>query len=149
MKNSLCLAMILSWAAIAQAATSTGSITGTLFDSIGDPIDNNAVQAKSSESGTVFKATTSATGKYTIADIAVFPWYGGLVKGWSYDAAEFLQVQDYKHVQRWADTILERPAVRRGRMVNRVRGEPSSQLHERHDASDFETKTQDKLTAVK
>jgi GST-like protein len=83
---------------------------------------------------------------YTIADMAVFPWYGGLVKGWSYDAAEFLQVQDYKHVQRWADVILERPAVRRGRMVNRVRGELSSQLHERHDASDFETKTQDKLT---
>jgi GSH-dependent disulfide-bond oxidoreductase len=82
---------------------------------------------------------------YTIADIAVFPWYGGLVKGWSYDAAEFLQVQDYKNVQRWADAILERPAVRRGRMVNRVRGELSSQLHERHDASDFETKTQDKL----
>jgi GST-like protein len=85
---------------------------------------------------------------YTIADMAVFPWYGGLVKGWSYDAAEFLQVQDYKHVQRWADTILERPAVRRGRMVNRVRGELSSQLHERHDASDFETKTQDKLTTA-
>jgi hypothetical protein len=69
MKNSLCLAMILSWAAIAQAATSTGSITGTLFDSIGDPVDNNAVQAKSTESGAVFKATTSATGKYTIADL--------------------------------------------------------------------------------
>jgi GST-like protein len=85
---------------------------------------------------------------YTIADMAVFPWYGGLVKGWSYDAAEFLQVQDYKHVQRWADTILERPAVRRGRMVNRIRGELSSQLHERHDASDFETKTQDKLTTA-
>src|ERR1700756_2393511 len=85
---------------------------------------------------------------YTIADMAVFPWYGGLVKGWSYDAAEFLQVRDYKHVQRWADTILERPAVRRGRMVNRVRGELSSQLHERHDASDFETKTQDKLTTA-
>jgi GST-like protein len=82
---------------------------------------------------------------YTIADIAVFPWYGGLAKGWSYDAADFLQVQDYKHVQRWADTILKRPAVQRGRMVNRVRGEPSSQLHERHEASDFETKTQDKL----
>jgi GST-like protein len=85
---------------------------------------------------------------YTIADIAVFPWYGGLVKGWSYDAAEFLQVQDYKHVQRWADAILERPAVRRGRMVNRVRGELSSQLHERHEASDFDTKTQDKLTTA-
>jgi GST-like protein len=85
---------------------------------------------------------------YTIADMAVFPWYGGLAKGWSYDAAEFLQVQDYAHVQRWADTILGRPAVRRGRMVNRVRGELSSQLHERHDASDFETKTQDKVTAA-
>jgi GST-like protein len=82
---------------------------------------------------------------YTIADIAVFPWYGGLVKGWAYDAAEFLSVQDYKHVQRWADVLLERPAVKRGRMVNRTSGEPSSQLPERHDASDFETKTADKL----
>jgi GSH-dependent disulfide-bond oxidoreductase len=85
---------------------------------------------------------------YTIADMAVFPWYGGMVKGWSYDAAEFLQVQEYKHVQRWADTILARPAVRRGRMVNRVRGELSEQLHERHDASDFDTKTQDKIAAA-
>jgi GST-like protein len=84
---------------------------------------------------------------YTIADIAVFPWYGGLAKGWLYGAAEFLSVQDYQHVQRWADMLLERPAVRRGRMVNRVFGEPSSQLHERHDASDFETRTQDKLAA--
>jgi GST-like protein len=82
---------------------------------------------------------------YTIADIAVFPWYGGLVKGWSYDAGEFLSVQDYHHVQRWADTILDRPAVKRGRMVNRVRGELSEQLRERHDAGDFETRTQDKL----
>jgi GST-like protein len=82
---------------------------------------------------------------YTIADIAIFPWYGGLVKGWTYNAAEFLSVQEYKHVQRWADVLLERPAVRRGRMVNRLQGEPSSQLRERHDASDFETKTQDKL----
>ena len=81
---------------------------------------------------------------YTIADIAVFPWYGGLAKGWLYGAAEFLQVESYKNVQRWADAILERPAVKRGRMVNRVQGEPSSQLHERHDASDFDTKTQDK-----
>jgi GST-like protein len=70
------------------------------------------------------------------------------VKGWSYDAAEFLQVQDYKHVQRWADAIVERPAVRRGRMVNRVRGDLSSQLHERHEASDFGTNTQDKLTTA-
>ena len=82
---------------------------------------------------------------YTIADMAVWPWYGGLVKGWLYEAAEFLSVQDYKNVQRWADAIGSRPAVQRGRMVNRVFGEPSSQLHERHDASDFETKTQDKL----
>jgi GSH-dependent disulfide-bond oxidoreductase len=85
---------------------------------------------------------------YTIADMAIFPWYGGLAKGWLYGAAEFLAVQDYKNVQRWADLLLERPAVRRGRMVNRLSGEPSSQLHERHDASDFETKTQDKLAAV-
>jgi GSH-dependent disulfide-bond oxidoreductase len=84
---------------------------------------------------------------YTIADMAIWPWYGGLAKGWLYEAAEFLQVQDYANVQRWADAIAERPAVQRGRMVNRISGEPSSQLHERHDASDFEMKTQDKLTA--
>jgi GST-like protein len=86
---------------------------------------------------------------YTIADMAIFPWYGGLAKGWLYgESAQFLSVQDYKNVQRWADMLLERPAVQRGRMVNRVFGEPSSQLHERHDAGDFETKTQDKLTAA-
>jgi GSH-dependent disulfide-bond oxidoreductase len=89
-----------------------------------------------------------AGGTYTIADIAIFPWYGGLAKGWLYGAAEFLSVQDYKHVQRWADMLLERPAVKRGRMVNRISGEPSSQLHERHDASDFATKTQDKVAAA-
>ena len=85
---------------------------------------------------------------YTIADIAVWPWYGGLVKGWLYGGAEFLQVQEYKNVLRWADEIGARPAARRGRMVNRVSGEPSSQLHERHDASDFDTKTQDKVAAA-
>jgi GST-like protein len=85
---------------------------------------------------------------YTIADIAAFPWYAGLVKGWTYNAAEFLSVHEYKHVLRWADAILERPAVQRGRMVNRVSGDPAMQLHERHDASDFATKTQDKLAAV-
>jgi GSH-dependent disulfide-bond oxidoreductase len=84
---------------------------------------------------------------YTIADIAIFPWYGGIAKGWAYGAAEFLSVQDYKNVQRWADALLARPAVQRGRMVNRTYGEPSSQLHERHDASDFETRTQDKLAS--
>lgn len=86
-----------------------------------------------------------AGAEYTIADIAVFPWYGGLVKGWQYGAAEFLSVQDYKNVQRWADAILARPAVRRGRMVNRLSGDPAEQLHERHDAGDFATKTQDKI----
>ena len=89
-----------------------------------------------------------AGSQYTIADIAIWPWYGGLVKGWTYGAAEFLQVEDYKNVQRWADLIHSRPAVQRGRMVNRLSGEPSSQLHERHDASDFDTRTQDKLAAA-
>ena len=84
---------------------------------------------------------------YTIADMAVWPWYGALAKGLVYGAGEFLQVQEYTHVQRWTDLIAQRPAVKRGRMVNRVSGEPSSQLHERHDASDFKTKTQDKLAA--
>jgi GST-like protein len=85
---------------------------------------------------------------YTIADIAVFPWYGGLAKGWAYGAAEFLSVQDYLNVQRWADAILARPAVQRGRMVNRTFGELSSQLHERHGVDDFTTRTQDKLAAA-
>ena len=84
---------------------------------------------------------------YTIADMAVWPWYGGLAKGLLYEAGEFLSVQDYKNVQRWADAIAQRPAVQRGRMVNRGWGEPSSQLPERHDASDFELKTMDKLQA--
>jgi len=82
---------------------------------------------------------------YTIADMAVWPWYGALSKGLLYEGGEFLSVQDYKNVQRWTDQIAERPAVKRGRMVNRTFGEPSSQLHERHDASDFDTKTQDKV----
>ncbi len=99
--------------------------------------------------------------EYTIADMAIFPWYGGLVKGWlyrgqagggtpgsqAYDAAEFLSVHEYRNVRRWADMLLERPAVRRGRRVNRLNGEPSEQLHERHDARDFDTKTQDKIAA--
>jgi len=84
---------------------------------------------------------------YTIADIAIWPWYGALAKGLIYEAGEFLQVQEYRNVQRWTDQVAARPAVKRGRMVNRVMGDPSSQLHERHDASDFETRTQDKLSA--
>src|SRR5271156_4151449 len=84
---------------------------------------------------------------YTIADMAVWPWYGNLAKGLAYEAGEFLQVQDYKNLQRWTATIGERPAVKRGQMVNRPFGEPSTQLHERHEAADFDTKTQDKLAA--
>ena len=84
--------------------------------------------------------------EYTIADMAVWPWYGALVKGLIYEAGEFLSVHEYKHVLRWTDEVAARPAVQRGRKVNRVFGEPSSQLHERHEASDFDTKTQDRLT---
>jgi GST-like protein len=82
---------------------------------------------------------------YTIADMAIWPWYGALVKGLLYEAGEFLQVHEYSHVVRWADDIAKRPAVQRGRMVNRVTGPLASQLHERHDAGDFDTRTQDKL----
>ena len=86
-----------------------------------------------------------AGNEYTLADMSVWPWYGALAKGLIYNAGEFLSVQDYKHVLRWTNQIAGRPAVNRGRMVNRTFGEPSSQLHERHDASDFETRTQDKI----
>lgn len=83
--------------------------------------------------------------EYTIADMAIWPWYGTLVKGQLYEAGEFLQVQTYTHVLRWTNQIAQRPAAKRGRMVNRVVGDPASQLHERHDAGDFDTRTQDKL----
>ena len=83
--------------------------------------------------------------EYTLADIAVWPWYGALAKGLLYNSGEFLQVNEYTHVRRWTDEIAQRPAVKRGRMVNRTWGDPASQLHERHDASDFDTKTQDKV----
>ena len=85
---------------------------------------------------------------YTVADIAVWPWYGALAKGLVYGAGEFLQVQEYKNMQRWTDQIAKRPAVKRGRMVNRISGDLSNQLHERHDASDFDTNTADKLSAA-
>ncbi len=84
---------------------------------------------------------------YTIADIAIWPWYGGMAKGLLYGGGEFLQVHEYTHVVRWADEIAKRPAVMRGRMVNRAMGPLETQLHERHDASDFDTRTQDKLQA--
>ena len=84
--------------------------------------------------------------EYSIADIAIWPWYGNLARGQSYPKAEvFLEAASYKNVKRWADEISERPAVKRGRMVNKASGDPSEQLHERHDASDFDTKTQDKI----
>ncbi|RYX94530.1 MAG: glutathione-dependent disulfide-bond oxidoreductase [Comamonadaceae bacterium] len=86
-----------------------------------------------------------AGGEYTIADMATWPWYGAMAKGQLYEAGEFLQVQEYTHVIRWADQVAQRPGARRGRMVNRTWGEPSSQLHERHEAGDFDTKTADKL----
>jgi GSH-dependent disulfide-bond oxidoreductase len=82
---------------------------------------------------------------YSIADIATWPWYGQLALGRLYDAGEFLQVQEYRHLRRWAEEIDARQAVQRGRMVNRTFGEPSEQLHERHDAGDFATRTQDRL----
>jgi len=86
-----------------------------------------------------------AADEYSIADIAIWAWYGQLVLGRLYDAAEFLDVTSYTHVMRWAKAIDDRPAVKRGRMVNRISGAPQYQLHERHDASDFDTKTQDKI----
>ena len=85
--------------------------------------------------------------EYTIADMAIWPWYGALVTNKVYEAAEFLEAHTYTHVLRWSHEIAERPGVRRGRMVNRTWGDPASQLHERHDASDFENKTQDKVDA--
>jgi len=85
---------------------------------------------------------------YTIADMAVWPWYGVLAKGQIYGAGEFLSVHDYTHVNRWADDVAQRPAVQRGRKVNRTHGDPAGQLHERHEASDFDTRTQDKLAAA-
>lgn len=83
--------------------------------------------------------------EYTIADIAIWPWYGGLMQNTLYEAAEFLDAPSYTHVNRWTEAISSRPAVQRGRMVNRFWGEPHEQLHERHDAGDFATKTQDKI----
>jgi GST-like protein len=84
-----------------------------------------------------------AGSSYTIADIAILPWYGGIVKGWVYEAEEFLSVHEYRHVLRWAEELSERAAVKRGRMVNRVFGDPAGQLAERHDAGDFDTKSAD------
>jgi len=84
--------------------------------------------------------------EYTIADMAIFPWYGNLALGRQYNAGEFLDVASYKNVVAWAEKLDARPAVKRGRMVNRTSGEPHDQLRERHDASDFDTKTQDKIS---
>jgi GST-like protein len=91
------------------------------------------------------EAAFLAGDEYTIADIAVWPWYGTLALGQRYNAADFLQVQGYAHVRRWAQAIAARPAVKRGCMVNRLTGDPAEQLHERHEAGDFDTRTQDRL----
>jgi len=112
------------------------------------PIDRFAMEAKRQLDVLDRRLAESrylAGDTYTIADIAVFPWYGALVTEGIYDAAGFLAVHEYHNVIRWAQEILARPAVKRGRMVNRVSGDPANQLHERHDAADFETRTQDKL----
>jgi len=90
-----------------------------------------------------------AGAEYSIADMAIWPWYGALSKGLLYSSGKFLSVHDYTHVIRWTDAIAARPAVLRGRMVNRPWGDPASQLHERHSASDFETRTQDKVDTAK
>jgi GST-like protein len=87
--------------------------------------------------------------EYSIADMAIWPWYGRLVKGGAYESGDFLDVASYRNVIRWTDQIGQRPAVKRGRIVNKANGELSEQLHERHDASDFELRTQDKLEAAK
>lgn len=91
------------------------------------------------------KSAYIAGPEYTIADMAIWPWYGALVLGYLYEAAEFLDVKSYTHVVAWAERIAERPAVKRGKMVNRSWGNPEGQLRERHDASDFDLKTQDKV----
>ena len=112
------------------------------------PIDRFAMEAKRQLDVLDHRLADNeylAGNEYTLADMSVWPWYGALAKGLIYNAGEFLSVQDYKHVLRWTNQIAGRPAVNRGRMVNRTFGEPSSQLHERHDASDFETRTQDKI----
>jgi len=112
------------------------------------PIDRYAMEVKRQLDvldRRLAEARYLAGDQYTLADMAAWPWYGALAKGQLYGAGEFLSVHEYTHVIRWADEIARRPAVQRGRKVNRTWGEPSSQLHERHDASDFDTRTQDKV----
>ncbi|TMV11838.1 glutathione-dependent disulfide-bond oxidoreductase [Arenibacterium halophilum] len=115
------------------------------------PIDRFAMEAKRQLDvleRRLAEAPWLAGDEYTIADMAVWSWYGQLALGRLYEAGEFLDVESYEKVQEWAKRIDARPAVQRGRMVNRAFGDPKTQLHERHDASDFETKTQDKLNAA-
>nr|WP_309501374.1 glutathione-dependent disulfide-bond oxidoreductase [uncultured Roseovarius sp.] len=112
------------------------------------PIDRYAMETKRQLdvlNRTLAEREFIAGDEYSIADMAIWPWYGQLVLGRLYDAATFLDVESYNNVMRWAELIDARPAVRRGRMVNRAFGEPSMQLHERHSPSDFETQTQDKI----
>ena len=111
-------------------------------------IDRYAMEAKRQMSVLDQHLATNeymAGGEYSIADMGIWPWYGALAKGLLYEAGTFLNVADYTHIQRWTDAIAARPAVKRGRMVNRVTGDPASQLRERHAASDFDTQTWDKI----
>ena len=114
------------------------------------PIDRYAMEVKRQLdvlNRRLAEAPYLAGESYSIADMAIWPWYGALAKGQLYGAGEFLSVHEYAHVIRWADEVAQRPAVKRGRKVNRTWGEPNSQLHERHEANDFDTQTQDKLAA--
>jgi GSH-dependent disulfide-bond oxidoreductase len=116
------------------------------------PINRYAMEAKRQFDVLNRRLATSkyiAGPDYTIADIAIWPWYGGVALGRSYEGADvFLATHEYEHVMRWAKQIDARPAVKRGRIVNKLSGDPSEQLHERHDASDFELRTQDRLELV-
>ncbi len=112
------------------------------------PIDRFAMEVKRQLDvldKTLAERRYIAGDEYTIADMAIWPWYGALVAGKIYDAAEFLSVHEYTHVLRWQKEIFSRPAVKRGRMVNRSWGDPAEQLHNRHNASDFDSQTQDKI----
>jgi GST-like protein len=137
-----------SWAARHFWVEALGTSTRMHPSRSSTPIDRYAMEVKRQLEvldRRLAEAPYLAGDNYTIADMAVWPWYGTLVKGQLYEAGEFLQVDSYKNVLRWTNEIAQRPAAKRGRMVNRAWGEPSSQLHERHDASDFELLTQDKL----
>ncbi len=149
--RSACRGSSGRWAARPSSAAASATSTPMRRSKIEYAIDRYAMETKrllDVLDRRLGESRYLAGDAYTIADIAAFPWMGGLVEGTLYNAAEFLSVQDYKNVRRWVDDLLQRPAVKRGRMVNRTSGDPAGQLRERHDASDFDTKTQDKLDSA-